>query len=76
MHNNRKFAIFRFFSLFWINTWQGLSELYLLENEKQGDELQRFVNEADQLLSQISDTLADIADTQLDARRVSFTLWH
>lgn len=47
-----------------------------LENEKQGDELQRFVNEADQLLSQISDTLADIADTQLDARRVSFTLWH
>ena len=47
-----------------------------LENEKQGDELQRFVNEADQLLSQISDTLADIADTQLDARRVSFILWY
>lgn len=45
-----------------------------LENEKQGDELQRFVNEADQLLSQISDTLADIADTQLDARRVSYSL--
>jgi len=41
------------------------------ENEKQGDELQRFVNEADQLLSQISDTLADIADTQLDARRLT-----
>ena len=70
------YEIHKIFGLFWINTWQGLSELYLLENEKQGDELQRFVNEADQLLSQISDTLADIADTQLDARRVSFTLWH
>ena len=48
--------------------------LHNLDNEKQGDELSRYVAEGEKLLEQISDCLADIADTQLDARRVSTSL--
>ena len=41
------------------------------ENEKQGDELERQVSEAEKMLDQISACLEDISNTQLDARRVS-----
>ena len=42
------------------------------ENQKEAQKLRRFVQRATQLQTKIQSALADIADTQLDARRVRF----
>jgi len=42
-----------------------------MENQKEADELRQYVEKSEKLLARIQSALADIADTQLDSRRLT-----